>query len=169
MRLTLFNVFLAVTEGYLGSPPSSPLKQAPVSLTGAVEHQLSARENNRQVFSSSSGTYTPLPSPSKRKRSHPDSHDDDEQSITPFFITSKSQDRGYLATELPSDDMEVDRPMKPLRRSGRIREISPLPPSCSLFRCQTEMNSHPCEEGSTNMRSTQLSLESASAMNNSDL
>lgn len=151
----------AVTEGYLTSPPSAPLKQAPVALTGAAGYQLSARENNRQLFSSNSGAYTPLPSPSKRKRSHPDPHDDDQQSITPFFISPQSQDRGHLAAELSSDDMVVDRPMKPLRRSGRIREMSPLPPACSLFRRETEMNSHQCEE-CTNMRPAQLpSLESA--------
>lgn len=161
-RLTLSTCLIAVTEGYLNSPPSSPLKQAPVSLTGAAGYQLSARESNRQVFSSSSGTYSPLPSPSKRKRSHPDSHDDDEHSIAPFFVTPESRDRGALAAELSGNDMVVDRPMKPLRRSGRIREMSSLPPTCSLFRCETEMNSHQCEEDSTNMRSTQLSPKSAS-------
>ena len=153
---------LAVTEGYLTSPPPSPLKQAPVSLTGAAGYTLTARENNRQVFSSSSGTHSPLPSPSKRKRSHPDSHDDDEKSIAPLHVLSKSQDRRHLAAELSGDDMEVDRPMKPLRRSGRIREVTSLPPNRSLFSCETEMNSHQCEEESANMRSTQLlSLESA--------
>ncbi|KAG6378560.1 hypothetical protein JVT61DRAFT_12825 [Boletus reticuloceps] len=144
-----------VTEGYLSSPPSSPLKQAPVSLTYAVSYPITARENNRQVFSSLSGTYSPLPSPSKRKRPYPDSHDDDEKSITPPLITPQSQDRGHLAAELSGDDMEVDRPMKPLRRSGRIGEVSPLPPTRSLFSCETEMNSHQCEAESTDMCSTQ--------------
>lgn len=156
----LSTCIVAVTEGYLSSPPSSPLKQAPaISLAAAASYTLTARENNRQVFSASSGSYSPLPSPSKRKRSHPDSHDDDEQSITPFFVTPQSQDRGHLAMELCGDDMEVDsldRPMKPLRRSGRIREVSPLPPTRSLLPCETEMNSHQCEEESTNMHSTQL-------------
>lgn len=157
---TLSTCIVAVTEGYLSSPPSSPLKQAPaISLTTAAGFPLAARENNRQIFSASSGTYSPLPSPSKRKRSHPDSHDDDEQSITPFFVTPQFQDRKNLAMELCGDDMVVDsldRPMKPLRRSGRIREVSPLPLTRSLFPCETEMNSHQCEEESTNMHSTQL-------------
>ncbi|KAF8559121.1 hypothetical protein OG21DRAFT_878746 [Imleria badia] len=164
MRLTLTpfsTCLIAVTEGYLSLPPSSPLKQAPVSLTGAAGYPLAARENNRQVFSSLSGTYSPLPSPSKRKRSHPDSHDDDEQSITPLLITPQSQDRGHLAAELSGDDMEVDRPMKPIRRSGRIREVSSLPPTRSLFSCETEMNSHQCEEESPTMPSQLLSLQSA--------
>lgn len=159
--LTPFSTcIVAVTEGYLSSPPSSHLKQAPaISFTTAASYPLTARENNRQIFSPSSGTYSPIPSPSKRKRSYPDSHDDDEQSITPFFINPQSQDRGDLTMELCGDDMVVDnldRPMKPLRRSGRIREMSPLPPTRSLFPCETEMNSHQCEEESTNMHSTQL-------------
>lgn len=157
---TLSTCIVAVTEGYLSSPPSSPLKQAPaISLAAAVGYPLTARESNRQIFSSSSGAYSPLPSPSKRKRSHPDSHDDDEQPIAPFFITHQSQDRGDLAMELCGDDIELnslDRPMKPLRRSGRIREVSPLPPTRSWFPCETEMNSHQCAEESTNMHSTQL-------------
>ena len=157
---------IAVTEGYLSSPPLSPLKQAPVSLTGAAGYPLTARESNRQVFFSLSGTYSPLPSPSKRKRSHPDSHDDDEKSITQLPITPQSQDRGHLAAELSGDDMEVDRPMKPMpRRSGQIGEVSPLPPTRSLFSCETEMNSHQCEEESPNMPSTQLLLPESAADN----
>ncbi|KAF9247035.1 hypothetical protein BU15DRAFT_57961 [Melanogaster broomeanus] len=120
-----------VTEGYLSPPPSStaqslsPLKQGPSSPT-AAEYPVPANEMTRQVFSSlSSGRYTLLSSPSKRKRSDDDENQDPRH--TSSFDDRQSEDQDDMMLEV-GDETEVERPTKPLRRSGQIRmETSPPP------------------------------------------
>ncbi|KIK97862.1 hypothetical protein PAXRUDRAFT_824490 [Paxillus rubicundulus Ve08.2h10] len=133
-----------VTEGYLSPPPSSTtlysshLKQGTMSPT-AAHYPVPANETTRQVFSSlSSGRYTPLSSPSKRKCSDTDPDEEDYQRTDTLF--QSEEDQGDVMVEMRSDEMEVERPVKPLRRSQRVRmETSPLPVGF-LFPGRTDMN-----------------------------
>lgn len=101
-----------VLEGYRTQPsaPSTP-NSSPTKCTSTsrVEEEpyLWPNDTLRQVFASAtSGKYTPTSSPAKRRRS--ESSDD---------ISSDS--------ESSNDHMEVERPMKPLRKSGGTLMAAP--------------------------------------------
>ncbi|KAI6105594.1 hypothetical protein F5141DRAFT_137228 [Pisolithus sp. B1] len=149
-----------VTEGYRSPPPSSsktpyssPVNDSTSSTT--IAHSLpTSNEILYHVFSSAPGAYTPLPSPSKRRRSRVD-FDDENMDASPF--DGRSEDRNE-AMEGVSDDeeMEVERPVKPLRRSGRSTKIEvspavPNPPRClgmpdvTATRQRTVSNGH-CQD-----------------------
>ncbi|KAG2077428.1 hypothetical protein BDR04DRAFT_1088423 [Suillus decipiens] len=94
-----------VLEGYRTQPsaPSTP-NSSPTKCTSAShvkeEAYPWANDTLREVFASAtSGKYTPTSSPAKRRR-------------------SQSSDRISSDSESSDDRMDVERPMKPLRRSG---------------------------------------------------
>ncbi|KIJ70577.1 hypothetical protein HYDPIDRAFT_105313 [Hydnomerulius pinastri MD-312] len=161
-----------VTEGYLTQPSSSttplssPVKQAPTSPT-ATSLPVPANETFRQVFSSAtSGKYTPQPSPLKRRRSDADLDAENQESADTLFVVDRqSEDQGGMMVDMSSDEMEVERPVKPLRRSGRIRMETSPPPVGLLFPGRTDMNSsrqRDAVEGSNVASSQDVFLESAS-------
>ncbi|KAF8845763.1 hypothetical protein BDN67DRAFT_1065034 [Paxillus ammoniavirescens] len=155
-----------VTEGYLSPPPSSPysspLKQGATAPTTA-HYPVPANETTRQVFSPlSSGRYTPLSSPSKRKCSDTDPDEEDYQPTDTLF---QPEDQRNMMVEMRSDEMEVERPVKPLRRSQRVRMETSPPPVGFLFPGRTDMNlSRQCDAvEARNLDHTQDAfLESAS-------
>ncbi|KAJ8595958.1 hypothetical protein M405DRAFT_929110 [Rhizopogon salebrosus TDB-379] len=99
-----------VLEGYRtqpsaqSTPNSSPAKHTP---TARLDERIypSANDTLREVFApATSGTYTPTSSPTKRRRSNAD----------PEASSDVASDSESLI-----DCMDVERPMKPLRPSGR--------------------------------------------------
>ncbi|KAL4081856.1 hypothetical protein V8B97DRAFT_117504 [Scleroderma yunnanense] len=111
-----------VMEGYRGPPSSSNAQQysSPVK-----ESTPSANEVLRQVFPSSGG-YIPLPSPSKRR--HKVEPDDENLGALP--VDGMSDQDEIMDDMSGGETMEVERPIKPLRRSMRSKkmESSPLTP-----------------------------------------
>ncbi|KAI6151934.1 hypothetical protein BKA82DRAFT_4105067 [Pisolithus tinctorius] len=128
-----------VTEGYRSPPSSSetpyssPVKASSSSTTVANSPPTS-NEVLHQVFSSALGVYTPLPSPSKRRRSRVDL-DDEDSDVSP--VNGQSEDRDEAMEEISGDEeeMEVERPVKPLRRSGRSAKKEVSPPMPNPLRC----------------------------------
>ncbi|KAI6035365.1 hypothetical protein F5J12DRAFT_23235 [Pisolithus orientalis] len=115
------------------TPYSSPVKASSSSTTVANSPPTS-NEVLHQVFSSALGVYTPLPSPSKRRRSRVDL-DDEDSDVSP--VNGQSEDRDEAMEEISSDEeeMEVERPVKPLRRSGRSAKKEVSPPMPNPLRC----------------------------------
>lgn len=138
-----------VMEGYRSLPPSSetphpsPVKDSTSSTT--IAHGLpTSNEILHHVFSSAPGVYTPLPSPSKRRRSRVDL-DDENMDASP--VNGWSEDRNETMEGVSDDEeMDVERPVKPLRRSGRSTkiEVSPAVPNPDVTATQqcTVPNGH---------------------------
>lgn len=139
-----------VTEGYRSLPPSSetphssPVKDSTSST--AIAHGLpTSNEILYHVFSSAPGVYTPLPSPGKRRHSRVDL-DDENMDASP--VNGWPEDRNETMEGVSDDEeMEVERPVKPLRRSGRSTkiEVSPavLDPDATATQQCTVPNGHP--------------------------
>ncbi|KAH7887752.1 hypothetical protein F5I97DRAFT_1862543 [Phlebopus sp. FC_14] len=105
-----------VTEGYL-SPPSSTLRSSCVTQTPALpdaaSFPVSANKTISQILSSSKSSENCIPRPlNKRCRS-----DDAAEGEDASFADGQSGDQGGIVDM--SDEMDVERPMKPLRRSVR--------------------------------------------------
>lgn len=94
-------------EGYRSPPPSSttqhPVKQSTPS----------ANEVLRQVFpptTPGAGGYIPLPSPSKRRQKAESNED--------ASVDKQSTDLDEIMQDIDGEKMDVERPIKPLRRSA---------------------------------------------------
>jgi len=116
-------------EGYRSPPSSSTTQQysSPVKestpASPVVCSTLSANEVLRQVFPSTtpgSGGYIPLPSPSKRRHKvKPDVVNVDAPSVD-----RQSTDQDEIMEDISGGEkMDVERPIKPLRRSVRSTKV----------------------------------------------
>lgn len=116
-------------EGYRSPPSSSTTQQysSPVkestSASPAVCSTLSANEVLRQVFPSTtpgSGGYIPLPSPSKRRHKV----EPDDVNVDPSSVDRQSTDQDEIMEGINAGEkMDVERPIKPLRRSVRSTKV----------------------------------------------